>query len=84
MMLLWSAIFATLVGLASAIVSPSGSGFYTLTQNQIASTDTYANYAAAVKCGPQNLTNWNCGRAYLTMRTFLFFPLKERMGYDAR
>ncbi|KAI0271127.1 lipase [Russula aff. rugulosa BPL654] len=60
-MLLWSAIFATLVGLASAVVLPRDSGFYTLTQDQIVSTDTYANYAAAVKCGPQNLTNWECG-----------------------
>jgi hypothetical protein len=79
MMLLWPAIFATLVGLASAVVSPRDSGFYTLTQDQIVSTNTYTNYAAAVKCGPQNLTNWNCGRAYLTCVPF-FFLLKERMG----
>ncbi|KAI0271128.1 Alpha/Beta hydrolase protein [Russula aff. rugulosa BPL654] len=60
-MLLWSTIFATLVGLASAVVFPRDSDFYTLTQDQIVSTDTYANYAAAVKCGPQNLINWDCG-----------------------
>jgi hypothetical protein len=83
MMLLWSAIFATLVGLASAVVFPRDSDFYTLTQDQIVSTDTYANYAAAVKCGPQNLINWDCGCAYLTCVSF-FFLQEERIVCDAR
>ncbi|KAN0105220.1 Alpha/Beta hydrolase fold [Russula decolorans] len=63
MMLLWSTIFAALVGLTSAVVSPrdSESGFYTLTQDQIDSTNLYAHYASAVKCGPPNLTDWSCG-----------------------
>jgi hypothetical protein len=82
-MFLWSAIFATLVGLAFADMFISDSGFYTLSQDQIVSTDTYASYAAAVKCSPQNLTNWKCGRAYLTCVPF-FPSLKEGMGCDAR
>lgn len=61
MMLLWSAVFATLVGLASAAVLPRDLGFYTLTQGQIDSTNLYAHYASAVKCNPQTLINWNCG-----------------------
>jgi hypothetical protein len=82
-MLLWSAIFATFVGLAFADIFASDSGFFTLSQDQIVSTDTYASYAAAVKCGPQNLLNWKCGRAYLTCVPF-FSPLKEGMGCDER
>jgi hypothetical protein len=66
MILLWSAIFATLVGLASAVLSPRDSGFNTLTQDQVDATDLYAHYASAVKCDPKTLKNWNCGSAYLT------------------
>ena len=66
MILLWSTIIATLVGLASAEVLPRDSDFSTLTQGQIDSTDLYAHYASAVKCDPQNITHWSCGRAYLT------------------
>jgi hypothetical protein len=72
MMLLWSTIFATLVGLASAVVFPRDSGFYTLTQDKIDSTDVYANYAAAVKCDPLNIMHWKCGRAYLICVPFFF------------
>jgi len=79
-MLLWSTIFAGLVGLASAVVSPRDSGFYTLTQDKIDSIDVYTNYAAAVKCDPQNITHWNCGRAYLTCTPFLFM---QRKGWGA-
>jgi hypothetical protein len=83
MMLLWSTIFATLVGLASAVVIPRDLGFYTLTQGQIDSTDLYAHYASAVKCHPQNLANWDCGRAYLNCGP-IFSLRKERMRCDAR
>ena len=83
MMLLWSTIIATLVGLASAVVLPRDSGFYTLTQGQIDSTNLYAYYASAVKCQPQTLINWNCGSAYPTYVPF-FFLQKERVGCDAR
>jgi hypothetical protein len=79
MMLLWSAIIAALVGLASAVVSPRDSGFYTLTQDQINSTNLYAQYASVVKCQPQTLIHWNCGRAYLTCVPF-FFLREERCG----
>ncbi|KAI0271126.1 lipase [Russula aff. rugulosa BPL654] len=60
-MLLRSTILTTLVGLASAVGFPRDSGPYsTLSQDEMDSTDVYANYAAAVKCGPQNITNWDC------------------------
>jgi len=72
MMLLWSIIIATLAGLASAAAITRDLGFQMLSQTQIDSTNTYAHYAAAVKCGPQNLTNWKCGRAYLTLQPFCF------------
>jgi hypothetical protein len=82
-MLLRSTILTTLVGLASAVGFPRDSGPYsTLSQDEMDSTDVYANYAAAVKCGPQNLTNWDC-RAFLTCVPF-FFRQKERMRCDAR
>jgi hypothetical protein len=82
MMLLWSIIIATLVGLTSAAAFPRDLGFQTLSQTQIDSTNTYAHYAAAVKCGPQNLTNWKCGRAYLTCGPF--FHVEGNMGWNAR
>jgi len=72
MMLLWSTIIATLVGLASATVIPRDSGFHTLSQDQISSTNPYAYYSAAVKCNPQSLPYWNCGGAYLTCGPFFF------------
>jgi len=71
-MLLWSTIIATLVGLASAAVFPRDSGYQTLTPDKISSADPFAHYSAAVKCNPQSLSYWNCGRAYLTLRPFLF------------
>jgi hypothetical protein len=83
MILLWSTIFANLVGLVSAVLSPRDSGFYTLTQDDIDSTDLYAHYASAVKCGPQNLANWDCGRAYLNCGP-IFSLRKERIRCDAR
>ena len=79
-MLLWSTIFATLVGLASAVVFPRDSGFHTLTQDKIDSTNVYANYAAAVKCDPKNIPHWNCGRAYLTCIPFFFM---QKKGWSA-
>jgi hypothetical protein len=73
-MLLWSIIFVfeTLVGLASAVVFLGDSGFYTLTQAEIDSTNLYAYYASAVKCDPQYLTNWTCGGAYLFYAPLFF------------
>jgi hypothetical protein len=79
MMLLWSTIIATLVGLASAAVTRRDSGFKVLSQDQIDSTDVYAHYAAAASCNPQTLTYWQCGCAYLTCGP-VFFLRKERMG----
>jgi len=61
MMLLWSTIIATLVGLASAAVNRRDSGFKVLSQDQIDSTNVYAYYSAAVTCNPQTLPYWNCG-----------------------
>jgi hypothetical protein len=83
MMILWSTIIATLVGLASAAIIPRDTGFKTLSQAQIHSTDTYANYAAAAACPLQSLTYWNCGSAYLTCDP-IFFLRKERTGCDKR
>ena len=77
MILLWSTIVA-LVGLTSAVAFPRGSGFYTLTQDKIDSTDVFANYAAAVKCNPQNIIHWNCVRAYLSCVSFVLLH-KERV-----
>jgi len=80
MMLLWPAIIATLVGLASAVVSQRDSGFYTFTQDQIDSTNLYAQYASVVKCQPQTLIHWNCGSAYLAYVPF-FFLREERIRW---
>ena len=82
-MLPWSAIITTLLGLPSAVVVPSDPGFYTLTQDKIDSTNLYAHYAAAVKCGPQTLIHWNCGRACLASVPFSFLQ-RESMRCDAR
>ena len=81
MMLLWSTIIATLVGLASAAVIPRDSGFNVLPQSQVDSLNVYAHYSAAVKCDPHALTYWNCGCACLACIPF-FFLQKEKMGCD--
>ncbi len=65
-MLPWLTIIATLVGFASAAAFPRDLGFLTLSQDKITSIDPYSHYSAAVKCGPQALVDWHCGRAYLT------------------
>ena len=65
---------ATLVGLASAEVFPRGvdASFVTLTQADINMFTPYTYYAAAVKCNPQVVSSWQCGRTYLTYGPFLY------------
>ena len=82
-MFLWSTIIATLVGLVSAAVIPRESGFKTLSQGQIDSTDVYAHYAAAAMCSPDSLTYWSCGSTSLTCGP-IFFLRKGRMGCNVR
>jgi hypothetical protein len=73
MMFLWSTIIATLVGFVSAAaVNRRDSGFKTLSQAQINSTDAYAHYSAAAMCSPQALSYWQCGCAYLTCHPIFF------------
>jgi hypothetical protein len=80
-MFLWSTIISTLVGLVSAAaITQRDSGFKTLSQSQIGSTDVYAHYAAAAMCDPDALSYWNCGCAYLHLWPYLFFLRKGKDG----